>query len=138
MLRLSESKKIAKFAIVGGLNTGVDFAVFCTLVYGIGFGTFWAQCISYVAGVANSYLLNRYWTFQVKERRSAGELVRFILVNLLSFGAATLVLLGLESWGIEPAFAKILSVACSLAVNYVGYRLWVFRVSEKTARTIRE
>ncbi|BBI35085.1 GtrA family protein [Cohnella abietis] len=127
MLRLSEGMKLAKYALVGGLNTGVDFAVFCALVYGAGLGSLWAQSISYLAGVINSYLLNRYWTFKVKKKQSVGEVVRFILINIVSFSAATLALLGLEHWGTESALAKIVSVVCSLAVNYIGYRLWVFR-----------
>ncbi len=131
MLRLSEGKKMAKYTLVGGLNTGVDFAVFCALEYGVGMGSVWAQTISYIAGVANSYLLNRYWTFQVKDKRSMAELMRFILINVLSFAAATAVLLGLEQGGLESALAKIVSVICSLAVNYVGYRLWVFRGMER-------
>jgi len=127
MLRLSEGLKMAKYALVGGLNTGVDFAVFCALVYGFGMGSAWAQTISYLAGVANSYLLNRYWTFRVKGKRSAAEIVRFAAVNVLSFALATAVLLGLEYWGAEAALAKFVSIGCSLAVNYAGYRLWVFR-----------
>ncbi|RKP56149.1 GtrA family protein [Cohnella endophytica] len=134
MLRLSEGKKLAKYALVGGLNTGVDFAVFCTLVYAVGMGSFGAQTISYVAGVVNSYLLNRYWTFQVKGKKSMAELARFILINVLSFAAATAVLLGLEWFGMESAFAKIGSVFCSLAVNYAGYRLWVFQGMEQPGK----
>jgi putative flippase GtrA len=130
MLRLSEGRKMAKYALVGGLNTGVDFAVFCALVYALGMATIWAQAISYGAGLINSYLLNRYWTFQVKDRQSMAELLRFILINALSFIAATAVLLGLEQWGMESSWAKIASVGCSLAVNYAGYRIWVFRGME--------
>lgn len=134
MLRLSESKKIAKYALVGGLNTGVDFAVFCALVYGVGMGSIWAQTISYIAGVVNSYLLNRNWTFQVQGKRSMAEMMRFIWINVLSFAAATAVLLLLEYWGAESALAKIISVACSLAVNYAGYRLWVFQGMEQRGK----
>ncbi|TVX98756.1 GtrA family protein [Cohnella terricola] len=130
MLRLSEGLKMAKYALVGGLNTGVDFVVFCALVYGFGTGSAWAQAISYLAGVANSYLLNRYWTFRVKGKRSAAEIVRFAAVNVLSFAFATAVLLGLEYWGTEAALAKFVSIGCSLVVNYAGYRLWVFRGEE--------
>jgi putative flippase GtrA len=108
------------------MNTGVDFAVFCALVYSFGLGSAWAQAIAYMAGVANSYLLNRYWTFKVKGKRSGAELTRFIAINALSFAAATAVLLGLEHGGAELAIAKIVSVVFSLAVNYIGYRLWVF------------
>ncbi|MFC5405591.1 GtrA family protein [Cohnella soli] len=130
MLRLSEFKKMAKYAFVGGLNTGVDFAVFVTLVYAAGFGSAFAQTISYAAGVVNSYLLNRYWTFQVKTKRSYKEIARFVAINILSFAAATAVLLGLESLGAESAVAKLVSVGISLGVNYAGYRLWVFRGME--------
>jgi putative flippase GtrA len=137
MLRMSERKKIAIFAFVGGLNTGVDFAVFCLLVYAVGTATIWAQIISFGAGLINSYLLNRYWTFQVKGKRSMAELVRFILINAFSFGAATAVLLGLEQFGMEPGWAKIASVVCSLVINYAGYRLWVFR-DQNPDRTLAE
>ncbi len=130
MLRLSERIKMAKYALVGGLNTGVDFVVFCALIYGAGMDSIGAQTISYIAGVANSYLLNRYWTFQVKGKRGMAEIIRFLLINVFSFLAATALLLGLEHWGTESAIAKIASVVCSLAVNYAGYRLWVFRGME--------
>ncbi|MFB9273449.1 GtrA family protein [Cohnella cellulosilytica] len=126
MLRLTEGLKMAKYALVGGLNTGVDFAVFCALVYGLGVPSAGAQVVSYLAGTANSYLLNRYWTFGVRGKRSGAEMLRFVLVNAVSFAAATAALLGLEYGGLEPAAAKAVSVFVSLAVNYAGYRLWVF------------
>ncbi len=123
---------MAKYALVGVMNTGVDFAFFCVLVYAAGLGTAWAQTISYVAGIANSYVLNRVWTFQVKKRHRVGDIVRFIVVNVLSFAAATAVLLGLEQAGLEAALAKACSVVVSLVVNYVGYKLWVFRGDTQT------
>lgn len=131
MLRIAEGKRMVKYALVGGLNTGVDFAVFCVMVYGVGMVTIWAQVLSYSAGLLNSYLLNRKWTFQAKEQRRALEMLRFVIINILSFGAATILLLGLEKWGTGSAFAKIASVALSFVVNYLGYRLWVFTGMEK-------
>ncbi|QTH39948.1 GtrA family protein [Cohnella sp. LGH] len=131
MLRLSEMLKMAKYALVGGLNTGVDFAVFCALIYGLGMSTAGAQVLSYLAGTANSYLLNRYWTFGVRGQKNAAELVRFVAVNVVSFAAATAALLGLEYAGLEAALAKAISVFVSLAVNYAGYRLWVFGGKER-------
>ncbi len=117
---------MAKYALVGGLNTGVDFAVFCALAYGLGAPSAGAQVVSYLAGTANSYLLNRCWTFRVRGHKSSAEMVRFVLVNAASFAAATAVLLGLERMGLETAAAKAISVFVSLALNYAGYRLWVF------------
>lgn len=125
---------MAKYALVGVMNTGVDFAVFCVLVYAAGLGSAWAQTISYGTAIANSYLLNRVWTFQVKERQRFGDVVRFIIVNVFSFAAATAVLLGLEQAGLEAAIAKACSVVVSLVVNYAGYKLWVFRSEPRSGQ----
>lgn len=127
MLKRSEMTRMAKYALVGVMNTGVDFAVFCALVYAAELGSALAQTISYGTAIANSYVWNRVWTFQVKERQQIGDIARFAVVNLLSFAASTGALLGLEQAGLEAAIAKICSVGVSLAVNYAGYKLWVFR-----------
>lgn len=126
--------QMAKYAFVGVLNTGVDFAVFCALVYGAGFASVWAQPLSYGAGLANSYFLNRKWTFQVGKRRQAGEMIRFAAVNALSFAVATGALLALEQAGLASAIAKAGSVFVSLAVNFAGYKLWVFRTEPRGER----
>src|SRR5690606_3619333 len=113
--------------LVGFMNTGVDFVVFCALVYGAGIGSAWAQPISYGAGVLNSYFLNRKWTFQAGGGRKLGEATRFVIVSACAFGSATGTLLALEAAGWEPVLAKCGSVFVALAVNYAGYRLWVFK-----------
>ncbi|WP_027087837.1 GtrA family protein [Cohnella panacarvi] len=132
MLKRSEMTRMAKYALVGVMNTGVDFAVFCVLVYAAGLGSAWAQPVSYGTAIANSYVLNRVWTFQVRKRQRFGDIVKFIAVNALSFAAATAALLGLEQAGFEAAIAKACSVGVSLVVNYFGYKFWVFR-GEKRA-----
>ncbi|MFC5702925.1 GtrA family protein [Cohnella faecalis] len=126
-LRSEESRKLVKYALVGGMNSGVDFAVFVSLVYAAGMTSLWAQVLSYTAGLLNSYFWNRRWTFGVKRKQTVGEMVRFIVVNGLSFGVATAVLLLLEHWGFGSIFAKIVSFVFGLVVNYAGYRAWVFR-----------
>lgn len=124
-----ERMKMVKFALVGVVNTGVDFAVFVLLVYALGVTAWLAQIASYACGVANSFWLNRRWTF-----RAAGsgghwrEALRFAAVNGASFLAATSVLIGLhEGLGWTPAAAKAASVCFATIVNYVGSRYWVFR-----------
>ncbi|WEK53406.1 MAG: GtrA family protein [Candidatus Cohnella colombiensis] len=129
MNRRTELLKLIKYGLVGAMNTGVDFIVFCILVYGVGWGTVGAQVLAYSAGLMNSYLLNRYWTFRTTHTQSkqSKQIIRFVVVNAISFASATLVLLALEQWGIHTVVAKMLSIAASLVLNYVGYRLWVFR-----------
>ncbi|MBN2982857.1 GtrA family protein [Cohnella algarum] len=129
--------RVAKYGLVGVANTGVDFAVFAALVYGFGVMSGVAQIVSYGCGVVNSFWLNRRWTFRVQERANAGEWVRFMIVNALSFACATGVLLGLEhGLGFAAWAAKLVSVGASLAVNYTGTKLWVFRDAQP-ARDVR-
>lgn len=131
-----ENRKMAKFALVGVLNTGVDFAVFIVLVYGLGVSTIGAQTASYGCGIANSYWLNRKWTFRAAGNGSWMDVLRFVLVNAVSFAAATAVLLALEQGaGWPSAAAKIASILISMAVNYAGSRYWVFRSASRDTRT---
>lgn len=127
MKKRTEWIRLAKYGLVGVLNTGVDFAVFCALVYAAGVASVWAQVASYGIALANSYVLNRKWTFQARGERQLGDIVRFVAVNAASFGLSTAALLGLEQAGMELAVAKGCSVVVAMIANYAGYRLWVFR-----------
>lgn len=126
-----EIKRVSKFAAIGLLNTGIDIAIFALLVYALSWPSLPAQCVSYFLAFLNSYWWNRRWTFGMKERGSARELLKFGVVNALSFLCATGVLLAAEKGlDLSPIAAKLVSVAASLAVNYVGSKLWVFRQAE--------
>ena len=87
----AETKKtlwqMAKFAIVGVLNTLVDFAVFQSLNLTLGW-VYAAQVIGYTAGIINSYLWNSNWTFREQRTRSLREMGLFLLVNLASLGVS--------------------------------------------------
>lgn len=118
--------EFVKFALVGILNTGVDIAIFFLLTWrGIPYVA--AQVVSYSCGTANSYLLNKIWTF-----RSCGlsyaEIVRFVIVNLASLGISVVSLALLhDTAGLGLAVSKGIATACALAVNFLGNKLWVFR-----------
>ncbi|MEK0316891.1 GtrA family protein [Cohnella sp. 56] len=126
-----EVKRVSKFAAIGVLNTGIDIAIFALLVYALSWPSLLAQCVSYFLAFLNSYWWNRRWTFGMRERGSARELLKFGAVNAASFLCATGVLLAAEQGvGLTPIAAKLVSVAASLAVNYAGSKLWVFRQAE--------
>ena len=115
-----------KFAFVGVLNTGVDVAIFFILTR-TAIPYEGAQVISYSCGAANSYLLNKVWTF-----RSCGlsyaEIIRFITVNLISLGISVVALRMLhDTAGLTLAAAKGGATVTALAANFLGNKLWVFR-----------
>lgn len=134
-----------KFAVVGVLNTVVDFLVFQLLNLTLGW-TYLAQVIGYSAGVLNSYFWNSRWTFRKEHRRSAREASAFLAVNLVSLGVSLGVLwlcrspFGMtDAWaaGWVPAWlggfvkgdtvAKLIATPCAIFVNFIGNKLFVFR-----------
>ena len=149
MERKNEAKKtirqMVKFAIVGVLNTLVDFAVFQTLNLLLGW-VYAAQVLGYTFGVINSYLWNSNWTFREQRTRSLKEIGLFLLVNLASLGVSLgMIWLLREVFGVTNEWvaqwmpkaiagfikgdtvAKLIATVFAIAVNYLGNRLFVFK-----------
>jgi len=119
-----------KFLIVGVLNTGVDFGLYfllTRLLFSATDANVFAKGISYSAGVVNSYLWNRSWTFQSGDR-SWKTFFPFVLVNLIGLGinAGTL-WLGLHGIGLSEFLALILATGATLIGNFTISKFVVFR-----------
>jgi putative flippase GtrA len=118
--------EFARFAIVGVVNTGVDMALFFLLTW-LGISYVPAQVVSYSGGTANSYLLNKVWTFR-SSGLSYSEVIRFIIINIASLALSVLCLALLHHRaGLNLASAKVAATACALAVNFLGSKFWVFK-----------
>ena len=153
MERKTEVRKtfwqLIKFAIVGVLNTLVDFAVFQTLNLLLGW-VYAAQVFGYTCGIVNSYLWNSSWTFREQRTRSLREIVLFLVVNLVSLGVSLGVIwLCREAFGLTNAWAagwmpdalsgfvkgdtidKLIATCVAIIVNFIGNRLFVFNGKEK-------
>lgn len=160
MERKNEAKKtlwqMVKFAIVGVLNTLVDFAVFQALNLLLGW-VYVAQVIGYTCGIINSYLWNSNWTFREQRTRSLREIVLFVLVNLVSLGVSLGVIwLCREVFGMTNEWAsgwmpaslsgfikgdtidKLIATCFAIVVNYVGNRLFVFTKKPEQVKSIPE
>ena len=143
-------RQLLKFAVVGVLNTLVDFAVFQTLNLTLGW-VYAAQVLGYTFGIINSYLWNSNWTFREQRTRSFREIVLFIAVNVVSLGVSLGVIwLCREVFGITnewvaswmPKFiagflkgdtvCKLIATVIAIAVNYLGNRLFVFKDKSET------
>lgn len=115
------------FGLVGVLNTAVDVAVF-TLLTWLHLPWLIAQVVAYGCGVMNSFLMNRKWTFKQQEKTSPKELIRFILLNLLTLGLTTVCMMFLhEQMGAPLWISKGTGTLVGLVFNFAGSRWWVFR-----------
>jgi len=126
---LSKYRSYWRFGMVGCSNTIVDFAVFTILRELLGVNYLWCQAWGYIFGTLNSFILNKRWTFESKTSRfqTSMQLVQFICVNLISMGVSLIGLRLLSGhWNMNVYIAKALITVLAQAVNYSGYRFWVF------------
>lgn len=131
----AKAGQFLRFCIVGFGNTAVDLAIFWLLSW-MGTPDLVAQVLSYSAGVLNSYLLNRWWTFRVKGKINAVEAAKFIVVNVLSLLASTGVLFALHDlFHVGLGISKLAAIGSAPIVNFIGNALWVFSQSKTRGET---
>jgi putative flippase GtrA len=117
---------LIKFALVGVVNTSIDFIIYALLTH-FSLNYLVAQCISYSAGVLNSYMMNRKWTFELKGKGSKREFFTFIGVNLITLVMTTVLLTLFYKWmGIPLILSKLLVTVISVGINYIGSKTFVF------------
>lgn len=121
--------ELFRFGSVGVINTLIDFTVFTFLTYALGINVSLSQAIGYSSGVMNSFIMNKSWTFkQEQQNKPIKQFISFIIINLISLGISSLMINVLvNSAGISILISKILVTLVTQGVNYVGYKLVVFK-----------
>ncbi|SMC21144.1 Putative flippase GtrA (transmembrane translocase of bactoprenol-linked glucose) [Clostridium acidisoli DSM 12555] len=122
-------KHIIRFGCVGCLNTMFDFGVFSLLNSLFGINYVISQIVSYSSGTLNSYLCNRFWTFNDTRtnKKTTNELFQFVAVNAASLGVSLIGLsILMKDNSMNSFLAKIISMVLAQIVNFLGYRFWVF------------
>ena len=120
--------ELVKFGIVGAANTAVDFFCFWAFVTFSAIPPLIANTVSYSLGGANSFILNRFWTFRRTAYRHgpARQLRAFVLVSAASlmFSNATL---WIAAFVLPLLYAKGVSILGTFFFNYFASRHLVFR-----------
>lgn len=120
--------QFVRFGLVGVANTGLSYGVIWLLEPRLSLPV--ASAMGYAAGVMQSFLLNRFWTFGTTRTagsgRWAGEAVRFVLVNIIC-GALFSAVTTLATPHIGLLAATVAGVALVTPVGFILNRLFVFR-----------
>ncbi|MEN6326120.1 MAG: glycosyltransferase [Syntrophomonas sp.] len=130
--------QLTRFGFTGILNTCIDYGIFNILVVSTGINSGWRlgliNLLAVGAAAANSYFMNRMWTFSSRDHNIPGELSRFVLVTGLGMIINSLLVVavsGLASRLPVSLFiilnaGKLLGALFSVIWNFVLYRQWVF------------
>jgi len=121
----------ARFVAVGCANFVVSFAAFCGAYHylplgGLGGRGAVANVLAYGAGMVNSFVLNRAWTFRV-EGHIVVHALRFALLNAATLVVSTLAVFVLVDRAHYPELAVWLPLTVVILVtHYVGMKHWIF------------
>jgi putative flippase GtrA len=122
--------QLVRFGAVGATGYFVNLAVFALCLHLLGIDYRISAVIAWVVSVLNNFMLNRHWTFRAKQAHPVAQGVRFFAVSLVVFGFSYVLLVLLVSGlGVQTkVLAQAIAVAAGMPLNFVGQKLWSFRV----------
>lgn len=139
--------QFAKFAAVGSLNAMVDLGIFNleTFILGelptnITFAIF--KTISFLVATTNSFLWNKFWTFESKGKIKLKETAKFYAIaisgGLINVSIATVTKTSIPSFISANFWVNIVSpiagIFAALIWDFVGYKFFVFRKKQELGK----
>jgi putative flippase GtrA len=122
-------KQISRFLVAGFSAVATDWLSYHFLI--IILNKSLSKGISFILGTFVAYIINKYWTFEKKEK-SVSEAGKFILLYL----STLLVNVGVNKLFIHlnaPInIAFLFATATSATLNFIGQKWWVF--SDKSTK----
>lgn len=146
-------KQLTKFAIVGCLNVAVSFAVFVLCYEQLHLGTSllgatgaagaWvmhaldrlgvhaidaaaANLVGYLAGMVNSFICNKAWTFEA-QGRTISQARRFVTLNLVGLVGSTLIMFVLvDALGMPYLPVLVVTIVIVTVFHFLGNKYWTF------------
>ncbi|WP_295809951.1 GtrA family protein [uncultured Nitratireductor sp.] len=116
------SSKLSRFAVVGVLNTAIDFATFTALV-AMSVVPLLANFLGWMVAVIFSFAVNSRWTFERGERFNLhGAFARFAVSgSVISLGSSTLAVYLLPA--LTGLFAaKLIGIVIGAILNFFAAR----------------
>jgi putative flippase GtrA len=120
--------KAISFALVGVVNTAIDFSVFWTAAHFLGWPLVPANVLAWLVAVSFSYAMNSLITFGPESGRILRwrDYATFAASGIAGMGSSTATLFAL-SYVMPVLAAKLISIAVSFAVNFSLSHFVVFR-----------
>jgi dolichol-phosphate mannosyltransferase len=129
MRRPANWLQLVRFGLVGGVGFAVNLGVYALFVH-IGVDYHVAAVAAWLVAVVNNFVLNRHWTFDARDGVARFQAMRFLIVSLCAFAVSLLLLtLLVEAASLPKVAAQALAVAASTPLNFLGNKLWSFRVA---------
>jgi putative flippase GtrA len=121
-------EQLVKFCIVGASGYVVNLLVYVALLNGADFHYRAAATGSFLVAVTNNYLWNRSWTFRHSRGHFTYQGLRFLVVSVLVYLGNLVILTVLVELGLGKIISQAIAIVVVTPLNFVGNKLWSFRV----------
>lgn len=116
-----------KFAIVGVVNTLLNFVIFAILSFS-GVHYIIANVIAYTVATANSYFWNSRWVFNHSGGFKSKASMKFFMLNLVGLILNTSIMFVLvEVFDVMEILALVFATGIVMIFNYIFNKIWVFK-----------
>lgn len=127
LIEIFDIRKFIKFGTIGVLNTLVDLGSYYVINKMIGVGPYLSQVLSFIIAALNSFLFNKFWTFEKRNPVTRREAGRYLVTNI---GYLTCSLLFMRVFigvfALDPFVAKFPTAVFMVMFNYLMAKFWVF------------
>lgn len=141
----SDILQLLRFGIVGVTNSTIDFGVLNLLLWLYPTTNLWKtleyNSLAVLLAATNSFFLNKYWTFQQRNKINSQEIYRFVVI-----AGSTALMNDILMWVLGRAFPEVMSgsqlgasvlkffaIFGTMSISFFGMRLWVFFQKHHTA-----
>jgi putative flippase GtrA len=121
--------QLGKFLLVGLSGYVVNLAVFTFSLKVLSVHHIAAATIAFAVAVMNNFWWNRHWTFAAGEGHAGFQAARFFAVSVCAFLIQIAILeLLVTTGGLAKIPAQAISLVLATPVNFIGNKLWSFRL----------
>lgn len=128
-----------RFALVGGFNTALDFAILFILTFA-GMDKIIANYFSTGVSLVFSFFANKQFTFKHKSGNAKKQFVLFLIITLIGLWAIQPLVIWVTTSTLAPYItneaanlfvAKLIATVASLIWNYLLYSRLVFKRTQE-------
>lgn len=121
--------QIFKFAIVGGIATIIDWAVYYVLFNFLNINPLIANVGAFTISVIYNYIASIKWVFEVDENISKKKMfTEFIILSIIGLILTEIIIyVGNVKLKIDPMIIKIIATAITMIFNFVTRKIFLER-----------
>lgn len=116
-----------KYGVVGVSNTVVTAVVIYVMMKGLGCPDVLSNVVGYIAGVVNSFVWNKQWTFR-SEAAWGKSALRFGIAFGICYVLQLLLLIYLnQTLSIDPYYNQLIAMVFYTGINFLFNKYYAFR-----------